>query len=35
VKPPFEATRILPEFNGIILAFVEELLQFAKNGHGM
>jgi len=32
VKPPFEATRTLPEFNGIILAFVEEPSQIAKNG---
>jgi len=35
VKSPFEATRALPEFNGIILAFVEEPLQIAKNGRRM
>ena len=33
MEPPFEATRTLPEFNRIILAFVEEPLQFTKNGH--
>ena len=35
VEPPFEATGTFPEFNGIILAFVEEPSQFIKNGHGM
>jgi len=35
VEPPFEATGIFPEFDGIILTFVEELMQFTKNGHGM
>jgi len=35
VEPPFEVTGTLPEFNGIILAFVEELSQFAKNSHRM
>jgi len=35
VEPLFEATRTFPEFNGIILTFVEELTQFAKNGHEM
>ena len=35
MEHPFEVTGTLPEFNGIILAFVEELLQFTKNGHGM
>jgi len=35
VEPPFEATGTFPEFNGIILTFVEEPTQFAKNGCGM
>jgi len=35
VEPSFEVTGTFPEFNGIILTFVEELMQFAKNGCGM
>ena len=35
VEPPFEATGTFPEFNGIILTFVEKPMQFTKNGHGI
>ena len=35
MEPPFEVTGTLPEFDGIILAFVEEPLQFTKNGCGI
>ena len=35
MKPPFEMTRVFPEFDGIFLISFEETIQLAKNGYGV
>ena len=35
VKSLFKVTRAFPKFNGIFMIFVKEMMQLAKNGHGM
>ena len=35
VKSLFKMTRAFPKFDGIFMIFVKEMMQLAKNGHGV
>ena len=35
VKFPFKVARAFPKFNGVFVIFVKEMMQLAKNDHGV